>query len=131
MSLEDRINEEMVVDAESILEEYFEESNQLFRIFEDGMIDPKSDFDNAPWRELVLIYLIGQRYAYEGGKADAPSLPYSYFYARVDVDESTVRSYMNKLDDDLIVEKDDESDEWKIVPDNLPKALSRIEGSQE
>lgn len=131
MNLEERISEEMVVDAESFLEEYFEEANQLFRIFEDGSIDPRDDFNDAPWRELVLVHLIGRRYAYEGGKADTPTLPYDYFYARVDVDDSTVRAYMNELADDLIVEKDDESDEWKIVPDNLPKTLSRIEGTQE
>lgn len=128
MSLEDRINDEMVVDAESFLEEYFEDVNQLFRIFENGSIDIREEFEDAPWRERILIHLIGQQYAYEGGKVDSPILPYDYFYARVDVDESTVRAYVNDLSDELIVEKDDETGEWKIVPDNLPKALSKIEG---
>jgi hypothetical protein len=131
MDLEDRINEEMVVDAESLLEEYFEEASQLFRIFGDGSIDTKQEFDDAPWREQVLIHLIGRRYAFEGGKADTPTLPYDYFYARVEVDNSTVRDYMNGLADDLVVTKDDESGEWMIVPDNLPEALSRIEGLEE
>lgn len=131
MSLEDKINEEMVVAAESFLEEYFDQANKLFRIFEDGSVDIKDEFQDAPWRERVLIHLIGQRYAYEGGRAESPTLPYDYFYARLEVDDSTVRAYMNELDDDLIVEKDDESNEWKLVPDNLPKALSRIEGSEE
>lgn len=127
MGLEERINEEMVVDAESFLEEYFDEVRELFRIFEDGSIDVKEKYDKVAWREQVLIHLIGRRYAFEGGKADTPTLPYNYFYARLDVDDSTVRAHMNELDEELIVEKDDESGEWKLVPDNLPKALSRIE----
>ena len=131
MNLEDRINEEMVVDAESLLEEYFEEASQLFRIFGDGSVDTKQEFNDAPWRERVLIHLIGRRYAFEGGNADSPTLSYDYFYARVEVDDSTVRNYMNSLADDLIVTKDDENGEWMIVPDNLPEALSRIEGLQE
>lgn len=128
MNLKERINDEMVVDAESFLEEYFEDANQLFRIFENGAIDIRDEFEDAPWRERILIHLIAQRYAYEGGKVDSPTLPYGYFYARVDVDESTVRNYVNELNNDLIVEKVDDNGEWKIVPDNLPKALSEIEG---
>lgn len=131
MGLEDKINDEMVVDAESFLEEHFDQASELFRIFEDGNVDIKDDFEDATWRERILIHLIGQMYAYEGGRAEKPTLPYDYFYARLDVDDSTVRSYMNELDDDLIVKKDDESGEWKLVPDNLPKALSRIEGLEE
>jgi hypothetical protein len=128
MGLKERINDEMVVDAESFLEEYFEQSNKLFRIFEDGSVAIKEEFKDASWREQILIYIIGQRYAYEGGKAEKPTLPYNYFYARLEVDDSTVRAYVNEIEDDMIVEKDEESKEWMLVPDNLPKALSRIEG---
>lgn len=131
MELKDKINDEMVVDAESFLEEYFDQASELFRIFEDGSVDIKDEFQEAAWRERILIHLIGQRYAYEGGRAESPTLSYDYFYARLEVDDSTVRAYMNELDDDLIVEKDDEMSEWKLVPDNLPKALSRIEGLAE
>ncbi len=131
MGLEEKINNEMVVDVESVLEEYFDQSSELFRIFGDGSVDIKNEFEDAPWRERVLIHLIGQRYAYEGGKAEKPTLPYNYFYARLEVDDSTVRAYMNDLDDDLIVEKNEESNEWGLVPDSLPEALSRIEGLQE
>lgn len=128
MGLEERIEEEMVVDTESILEEHFDEANQMFRIFGDGTIDVEEAFEDASWREKVLIHLIGRLYSYEGGQVETPTLSYEYFYARVDVDESTVRNYMNNLSDDLIVRKNEESGEWKIVPDNLPEALSRIEG---
>lgn len=131
MGLKDKVNEEMVVDAESFLEEYFEEASNLFRIFEDGSVDIKEEFEDAPWREKILIHLIGQRYAYEGEKSEKSTLPYSYFYARLEVDDSTVREYMNELKKDLIVKKEEESGEWKLMPDNLPEALSRIEGLDE
>ena len=131
MGLEDKINEEMVVDAESVLEQYFDQANKLFRIFGDGGIDIEDEFEAASWRERVLIHLIGQRYAYEGGRVESPTLSYDYFYARLDVDDSTVREYMNNLKDDLIVKKDEETKEWKLIPDNIPEALSRIEGLSE
>lgn len=131
MSLEDKINEEMVVDTESVLEQYFDQANKLFRIFRDGSIDIEDEFEAASWRERVLIHLIGQRYAYEGNRAESPTLSYDYFYARLDVDDSTVREYMNNLKDDLIVKKDEETKEWKLIPDNIPEALSRIGGLTE
>jgi hypothetical protein len=131
MGLEERIKEEMVADPESFLESHFEEAAELFRIFQDGSIGLKDGFDEAPWRERILIHLIGRRYAFEGGKADTPTLPYDYFYSKADVDDSTVRKYMNNLDDDHIVEKDEENGEWKLVAESLPKALSRIEGLKE
>jgi hypothetical protein len=131
MGLEDKINEEMVVDTESILDQNFEKASNIFRIFGDGSIDIEDEFEDAPWRERVLIYLIGQRYAYEGSRAESPTLAYDYFYARLDVDDSTVREYMNDLKDNLIVKKDEETNEWKLIPDNIPEALSRIEGVSE
>lgn len=131
MGLEDRIKDEMVVDTESILEEHFDIAKELFRIFKNGSVNVRDDFEDAPWKERILIYLIGQRYAFEAGKAETPTLSYAYFYARSDAGESTVRTYITGLQDDLIVEKDEENGEWKLVPDNLPKALSRIEGLNE
>jgi hypothetical protein len=131
MGLEDRINDEMVVDTESILEEHFDTAKGLFHIFKNGSVNVRDDFESAPWKEQILIHLIGQRYAFEAGKAETSTLSYAYFYARSDAGESTVRTYITGLQDDLIVEKDEENGEWKLVPDNLPKALSRIEGLNE
>lgn len=128
MGLKDRINDEMVVDAESVLDEHFEQGAKLFRIFEDGSIDIEDDFKDAPWREHVLIYLIGQRYAFEGDRVEKPTLAYEFFYGRIDKDDSTIRAYMNELDDDLLVKKHEDSGEWQLVPDNLPQALANIEG---
>lgn len=126
MGLKDRIEDEMIVDTESILEDNFEEANQLFRIFQDGTIDIDDEYGDRPWKEKILIHLIGRQYAFEADKVETPSLPYEFFYARVDVDKSTVRKYMNKLADELIVTKTEEDDEWKLVADNLPEALNRI-----
>jgi hypothetical protein len=128
MSLEDRIEDEMVVDTESILDDNFDRANELFRIFQDGSIDLTDELSDASWRDKVLAYLLGQQYAHVAGKVDSPSLPYNYFYSRFEVDDSTVRKYMGQLQDDLIVKKYGEDDEWTLVTDNLPEALNRIEG---
>lgn len=130
MGLKDRIEDEMIVDTESILEDNFEEANQLFRIFQDGTIDISDDYEDNTWKDRLLIHLIGRQYAFVADKVNTPSLPYDFFYARVDVDKSTVRKYMNKLADDLIVTKTEEDEEWKLVTDNLPEALDRIEAPE-
>lgn len=126
MSLKDRIEDEMVVDTESILEDSFEEASQLFRIFKDGTIDISDGYEDNSWKDKLLIQLIGRRYAFEADKVDSPSLPYEFFYARVEVDESTVRRYMNDLADDQIVTKTEEDDDWRLVTDNLSAALDRV-----
>lgn len=126
MSLKDRIEDEMVVDTESILEDSFEEASQLFRIFKDGTIAISDEYEDNSWKDKLLIQLIGRRYAFEADKVDSPSLPYEFFYARVEVDESTVRRYMNDLVDDQIVTKTEEDDDWRLVTDNLSAALDRV-----
>lgn len=130
MGLKDRIEDEMVVDTVSILEDNFEEANQLFRIFQDGTIDISDDYGDNTWKDRILIHLVGRQYAFEADKVSSPSLPYDFFYARVDMDKSTVRKYMNNLADDLIVTKTEEDEEWKLVTDNLPEALERIEAPE-
>lgn len=114
--------------AESILEEYFEDANRLFRIFENGVIDVRDDFEDAPWRHRILIHLIGQRYAHEAKKASSPTLPLDYLCTRVDIDESTVKSYINELDDESLIEREEQTDNWKVIPAKIPEVLSRIRG---
>lgn len=120
---------EVQLTAESILEEYFEDANRLFRIFENGAIDVRDDFEDAPWQHQILIYLIGQRYAYEAKKASSPTLALNYLYTRVDVDEGTVRSYINELDDESLIEREEQTDKWKLIPAKIPEVLSRIRGN--
>ena len=128
MGLKDRIEEEMVVDTESVLEEHFDDANQLFRIFQNGTIAIEDSYKDAPWKEKILIYFVGRQYAFEGGQAENPTLPYDFFYGKFDLDNSTIRAYMNDLKDDNVVQKSEESNEWELLVDNLPEALSRIEG---
>lgn len=127
MGLKDRIEEEMVVDTESMLEEYFDTAKQLFQIFEDGTVDIAPEYREGSWKERVLIHLIGQRYAFEGEKADTKSLSYDFFYASFDKNDSTIRKYVNKLQSEGLVKKEEESGAWMLVPQSLPTALNRIE----
>lgn len=114
--------------SESILEERFEDASRLFRIFENGKIDVRDEFEDTPWQNQILIHLIGQRYAHEGGKASSPTLPFDYLCTRVDVDDSTVKSYVTQLDDESIVEQGEQTGQWKVTPAKIPEALSRIQG---
>lgn len=128
MGLKDRIEEEMVVDTTSILDEQFDTAKQYFKIFRDGTTDITEEYKNDSWRNEVLIYLIGQRYGFEADKVERPSLPYEYFYSRIDAGDSTIRTYFNQLQDERIVRKNSDNDEWELVVESLPEALERIEG---
>lgn len=131
MGLKDRIQSEMGVDTESILDEQFDRANGLFRIFQDGTIGLEDEYKDAPWKKQVLIYFTGRLYAFEGEMAESPSLPYEFFYRHIDKGKSTIRSYFTSLQDESILTKDDESGEWKIYTENLEEALDRIETDDE
>lgn len=118
----------MVVDVESILDEEFDRASQVFRIYEDGTIAVKEDYQDAPWREQVLIHFIGRQYAAVGGKVNSSLISYDYLYARFDKDDSTIRRYIGELEDESLVEKDQESGDWRLVLERLPNVLDRIEG---
>lgn len=119
-----------LIDTNSLLEKYLKESSRLFRISaEDDTICIRETFEDAPWQERILIHFVGQRYAHELGKVTDPSLRPEYFYNRMDVDNGRIRTYINEIEDDGIVEQDEVTEGWKIVPENLPEALSCIEGT--
>lgn len=119
-----------VMDTGSLLERYFENASQLFHISNrDGTIFLRDEYEDAPWREKLLIHLIGQRYAYELESVKSPTLRPAHFSNQLNVDESRVIEYLNELRDDSIANRDEETGEWKINIDNLSKALSRIEGT--
>lgn len=121
---------EITISTESLLEDYFEDASKLFRISaESGTISIRDEFEDAPWQERVLIHLVGQQYAQEVGEVNSPALRSDYFYNRLDVDESRVKEYLNDLNADRIVERNEKTGEWRITPSNIPKALSRIEGT--
>ena len=88
----------------------------------------REEFEDATWQEQALIRFIGQRYAYELATADSPTLSSEYLHTLLDTDCSKVREYIKKLNDDSVIEQDKETGEWKLSPESLPKALSRIEG---
>jgi len=127
MGLAERVSDRMVVDTESRLEEHFEEVNHLFQILGNGSILIEEEFSDASCQEKILIHLIGRRYAFEGDEVKSPTLPYGYFYSRFDIDKSSIRHHMNGLENDLMVEKENESGEWGIIPAKIGEALNRIE----
>lgn len=130
MGIEDRIKEEMVVDVESVLDDQFDEANELYQLYGDGTVDIDDDYEDASWKTRVLIHLVGRLYAHEGNLIETPGVTYEYFYKRFDKDDSTVRHYINDLQDESIVFKDEETDEWQIHPEALPEAIERIQSGQ-
>lgn len=121
---------EEVIDTESLLEEYLADAGQLFRISdEDGTVLVRDEFEDAPWKEEMLLHLVGQRYASELGVVKSATLRPDYSSDRLSVDQDRVTTYLNELRDDRIVNGNEKTGEWRINTDNLAEALSRIEGT--
>lgn len=126
MGLKDKIQDRMVTDHETILESNFERVERLFRLHEDGTINLEGQYRDLEAKLQILIYLIGQRFAYEGELAENDALETSFFYDRIDKSDRTIRSYLQELRDEGYVKKEGQS-KHRLIAENLPDALDEIE----
>lgn len=131
MGLEDRIESEMVVDTEELLEEEFDRVKGIVKILDDGTVDLHSEYQDINARGRILAYLIGKVYASKTDRVDSDALSYEVIYPRFDLDNSTIRDHMSSLEDEGLVESTSEKGEKRLVVENLSRALNRIEGSVE
>lgn len=130
MSLEDDIQNRLVVDAESLLQNNLDRVEDLFQLYDSGTIDISSKYRDADPKIRMLIYLIAQRFAKEGSIADVDTLSTEFFYERIDRKKRTIREYLQELREDGLVTKEGQSNH-RIIIENLPKALDRIEAAIE
>lgn len=126
MGLKDKIQDQMVTDHETILESNFERVEKLFRLYEDGTINLEGKYRDLEVKLQILIYLIGQRFAYEGELAESDALGTSFFYDRIDKSDRTIRNYLQELRDEGYVNKEGQSNH-RLITENLPDALDEIE----
>lgn len=126
MSLEDEIEERLVADTETILQDNLDRVEALFRLHKDGTINIREEFRDTDPQNRMLVYLIAQRYAFEGNRADEPTLSTGFFYDRIERKERTVRNYLQELREAGLVQKEGQSDHHAIAA-TLPKALDRLE----
>jgi len=71
MDLKDRVLEEMLADHGDALERNFELAKKLIRITPAGKVEILADRNKLTGKELILLYLIGKRYANVAGLADS------------------------------------------------------------
>lgn len=126
MSLEDKIQDRLVADAGSVLENNLDRVENLFKLHDDGTITLYDDYRDTEPLVRMLIYFVAQRFAMEGGIAEEDTLSNEFFYDRIDRTESTIRNYLQELRDGGFVKKVGKSDH-RIIAENLPKTLERIE----
>lgn len=124
MGLQDEIQNRLVADAESILEESIDSVENFFQLHEDGSINLSADVRKLSSEDQILVYLIAERYAYEGGMSDSPSLGNSFFYDRLNLNKSTIRGYLKDLRDERFVKGTDNGQE--IVTENISRSIDRI-----
>ena len=126
MGLKNKIQDRMITDHETILESNFERVEKLFRFHEDGTINLEGQYRDLGAKLQILVYLIGQRFAYEGELAESDVLETSFFYDRIDKSDRTIRSYLQELRDEGYVKKEGQS-KHRLIAENLPDALDGIE----
>lgn len=126
MALEDRIQDTLVTDDETILESNLERVQPLFKLHQDGTINIENKFRKLGPRLEMLIYFIGQRFAYEGNLTEEDNLKTDFFYERFDKSNRTIRNYLQELREDGYITKEGQS-EHSLVAENLPDALDWIE----
>lgn len=130
MTLEERIHDRMVTDDESILESNFERVEKLFRLHEDGTISLQSEYRNLNPKLQILIYIIGQRFAYEGNLVETDMLSSNFFYGRIDKSDRSVRNYLQELREAGYAKREGQG-KHHLIAENLPKALDLIEEAVE
>lgn len=126
MTLSDKIQDRMVTDDETILESQFERVEKLFRLHEDGTINLEGKYRSLEPKLQILIYFIGQRFAYEGELSETDTLTSSFFYDRIEKSDRTIRNYLQELREEGYVKKGSQS-EHRLIAENLPDALDDIE----
>jgi len=129
MGLEERIQEEMYVDAESLLEDEFDRAKSLFDIYDDNTVVIADEFADADAKTEILVRLTAQQYVAEANEDVDPAMGYDSFYDRFEKDESTIRSYFRDLVDDGLVEKAEEQGHHQLVVERLPDVLDRVEST--
>jgi len=130
MSLKDKIQDKLVADTESILEEHLGKVAGLFILHQDGAIDLSSEVRELSTKIQMLLYLIAQRYAYEGGLSESPEIETDFFYDRFGKKDATIRGYQKDLRDKGLVRKTGQSTH-EVTVENLPRSLEIVQNELE
>jgi len=130
MSLENEINDRFVVDSESILQDNLDRTEGLFSLYEDGTINISDEVREVSPEIQLLTYFIAQRFLMEGGMSEEDKLGTDYFYERINRSDRTVREYLQQLREAGLITKESQS-EHRLIVENLPNTLNRIERSIE
>lgn len=130
MSLEDEIQDRLVADTESILQNNLDRVGNLFQFHGDSTVDINEEYRDIDPENRMLIYLIAQRYAKEGNIADEDTVNTNFFYERINRKERTIRKYLQSLREDGLATKQGRSSH-QLVVENLPKALDQLEAAVE
>lgn len=125
MTLKEKIQNQLVADTESILEEHLGKVGNLFTLHRDGAIDLSSEVRSLSPKIQMLLYLIAQRYAYEGGLSESPAIETDFFYDRFRKKDATIRGYQKDLRDRGLIRKTGQS-MHEVTVENLPRSLELV-----
>src|SRR4030042_3032111 len=126
MSLKEKIHEKLVSDTETILEANLDKVQSLFTLHKDGTIDLSENYRDADDIVIVLIYAIGQRYAYEGGLQSSDSLQADILIKKANSSRRTLYRRIEELQKRQLLESS-EHGSYRLIVETLSKTLNLIE----
>lgn len=130
MSLEQKILNSFMSDAETILEDHIDDLEGTFQFHEDGSIELLDEYREIEPKYRLLLQLIARRYQYEAGIAEDPGLNYDEVYPRFpDKSDSTVRNYFMNLREDGFARNSEHGNE--VVVERLPEGIDLIKAKAE
>lgn len=98
MTLRDAIREEMVTDAEDVLEAYFEQVKKVVRLNEEGRIFLDGSVrDRMSSKEQIRLYLVGKHYAEKAGFAETNSVTNKELEEQLEKPSGTVQWALTEL----------------------------------
>lgn len=96
--LKKRIREEMTVDYSSVLEENFDLAKQFIRLTEDGEVEVRVK-EKVTGEEAILLYLLGKKYAKEGGYTLTDEVGNEEFLGNLGMPEGSLLPWLKSLRD--------------------------------
>ena len=124
-SLKQRILDEMLVDYDDILEEYFDSARTLFNLQKDGTVEVL-DIEHMSNRDKIVKYLIGKLYSTKSELCQSFNVGYQELEDNLMIPKGSLMSSLKKLRDTKVIKsaKEDGLSLHFITPNEASKYLA-------
>lgn len=129
MGIKEWVEDELVSDFETAIEENQDRIKKLLLLRKSGRIELKEEYRKADPEKKILIYLIGQKLANIADIQESDILESKYFYKRLDKADRTVRDKLQTLREKGLIESPKQG-KHRLIPEKIPQSIDYIESSK-